>query len=94
MLIGDWWLGESQADCRSGLEAFIEGRDEESGGGILTGSGNRGPLFFFRLGSRKNVVVVETVCVVVVVVAYTPWSALPSEREDSDSLLIGRAIVE
>lgn len=44
-----------------------------------------------RLGRRKNVVVVETVCVVVVV-AYTPWSArLPSDLEDSESLEIGKA---
>ena len=44
----------------------------ESGGGILTGNGKSGPLFFLRPGRRKKVVVVETVCVVVVVVAYTP----------------------
>jgi hypothetical protein len=39
----------------------------EAGGGMRTGSGNSGPLsFFFRFGSRKNVVVVDIVCVVVV----------------------------
>lgn len=39
----------------------------EAGGGIRTGKGKSGPLsFFFRLGSRKNVVVVDMVCVVVV----------------------------
>lgn len=60
-------------------------------GGILTGRGNSGPLFFLRRGRRKKVVVVETVCVVVVV-AYTPWSPrLPSDLEDSDSLETGRA---
>ena len=37
-----------------------------AGGGILTGRGKRGPLFFFLCGRRKNVVVVEIVCVVVV----------------------------
>lgn len=42
-----------------------------SAGGILTGRGNKGPLFFLRRGKRKKVVVVDTVCVVVVV-AYTP----------------------
>ena len=42
------------------------GRTEESGGGILTGKGNRGPLFFFLCGRRKNVVVVDIVWVVVV----------------------------
>lgn len=39
---------------------------EGSGGGIMTGRGKRGPLFFFLCGRRKNVVVVEIVCVVVV----------------------------
>lgn len=42
-----------------------------SGGGNFTGSGNSEPFVFLRLGSRKNVVVVDTVCVVVVV-AYIP----------------------
>jgi hypothetical protein len=51
-------------------------------------------LSFFRLGKRKNVVVVETVCVVVVV-AYTPWSPrLPSDRDDSDSRDTGNAKVD
>jgi hypothetical protein len=45
--------------------------DEGSGGGNLTGKGKRGPLSFLRLGRRKNVVVVDTVWVVVVV-AYIP----------------------
>jgi hypothetical protein len=46
---------------------------------------------FLRLGRRKKVVVVDTVCVVVVV-AYTPWSPrLPSDLEDSESLVIGKA---
>jgi hypothetical protein len=65
----------------------------EAGGGIRTGKGNSGPLsFFFRLGSRKNVVVVDMVCVVVVVWAYTECSpALASDLEDSDSLEIGMA---
>lgn len=50
---------------------------------------------FFRRGSRKNVVVVWMVCVVVVVVAYTPWSPeLPSDLEDSDRRFTGRANVE
>lgn len=44
---------------------------EWSGARVLTGKGNSGPLLFLRRGRRKNVVVVETVCVVVVV-AYTP----------------------
>lgn len=36
-----------------------------------------------------------TVCVVVVVVAYTPWSPeLPSDLEDSDNRFTGRAKVE
>jgi hypothetical protein len=48
-------------------------------------------LSFFRLDNRKNVVVVETVCVVVVV-AYRPWSPkLPSDRDDSDSRDTGKA---
>lgn len=39
----------------------------EPGGGMRTGKGKSGPLsFFFRLGSRKNVVVVDMVWVVVV----------------------------
>lgn len=39
----------------------------EAGGGMRTGNGNKGPLsFFFRFGSRKKVVVVDIVCVVVV----------------------------
>ncbi len=50
---------------------------------------------FFRRGSRKNVVVVWMVCVVVVVVAYTPWSPeLPSDLEDSDRRFTGSANVE
>jgi hypothetical protein len=40
--------------------------DWASGVGILTGRGKRGPLSFLRRGRRKNVVVVETVCVVMV----------------------------
>lgn len=40
---------------------------DDGGGGILIGRGNRGPLFLLRRGSRKKVVVVETVWVVVVV---------------------------
>jgi hypothetical protein len=38
-----------------------------SGGGILTGSGNSELRFLLRRGSLKNVVCVDTVCVVVVV---------------------------
>ena len=66
---------------------------DEFDGGILTGNGNSGPLFFLRLGRRKNVVVVvEKVCVVVVVVPYTPFSApLASDLEDSESLETGKA---
>ena len=65
-----------------------------SGGGNFTGNGNSEPFVFLRLGSRKNVVVVDTVCVVVVV-AYIPWSPEdPSDLEDSDSLETGRARVE
>ena len=62
MLVGggscevDWRAGESDWDGRQGEDGI-----ERSGGGILTGNGNRGPLFFFRLGKRKKVVVVETV---------------------------------
>ena len=60
-------------------------------GGVLAGSGNKGPLsFFLRRGRRKKVVVVETVCVVVVV-AYSPCSPLASDLDDSDSLETGRA---
>lgn len=45
----------------------VADKAEGSGGGILTGRGNRGPFFFFFLcGRRKNVVVVEIVWVVVV----------------------------
>lgn len=44
----------------------VADKAEGSGGGILTGKGKRGPLFFFLCGRRKNVVVVEIVCVVVV----------------------------
>lgn len=66
-MVGDWRLGESYANCRSGLEVCRDGGNEDPGGGILRGRGKRGPLFFFRLGNRKKVVVVETVCVVVVV---------------------------
>lgn len=64
----------------------------EAGGGIRTGKGNSGPLsFFFRLGSRKKVVVVDIVCVVVVW-AYTEWSpALASDLDDSESLEMGMA---
>lgn len=74
----------------------LPGTDNEppfSGDMILGGRGNSGPGFFLR-GSRKNVVVVCIVCVVVVV-AYRPWSPeLASDREDSDSRLMGRANVE
>ena len=38
----------------------------ESEGDSLAGSGNNGPLFLFRRGRRKKVVVVDIVCVVVV----------------------------
>lgn len=38
----------------------------ESEGESLAGSGNKGPLSFFLRGRRKNVVVVDIVCVVVV----------------------------
>lgn len=38
----------------------------EEGGGSLSGSGNKWPLFFLRLFNLKNVVVVDMVCVVVV----------------------------
>jgi hypothetical protein len=89
--------GESlPVDCFARLEcpdAVGTARDEPcSGGMILGGRGNKGPCFF-RRGSRKNVVVVWIVCVVVVV-AYTPCSPDPSDLEDSDSLLTGRASVE
>jgi len=58
------------------------------------GRGNRGPLSFFRLASLKNVVVVDTTCVVVVV-AYTPWSPeLPSDLDESDIRATGRASEE
>ena len=58
------------------------------------GRGNNGPLSFFLRGKRKNVVVVETVCVVVVV-AKTPWSPeLPSDLEDSDIRDSGNARAE
>ena len=72
--------GSVNKDCRFGdiddrAEIRTDGESEApaevSGGGILTGSGNKGPLFFLRRGNLKNVVVVDTVCVVVVV-AYKP----------------------
>lgn len=90
----EWRLGDS--DKRPFLESlgvkFCSGA--VSGGGIFPGNGKRGPLFFLSLGRRKNVVVVETVWVVVVV-AYSPCSPeSPSEREDSDSRETGKASVE
>ena len=60
---------EDRADTRTDGE--IEGPADESRGGILTGRGKRDALFFLRRGILKNVVVVDTVCVVVVV-AYKP----------------------
>ena len=60
---------DDRADIRTEGEA--DGPADESGGGILTGSGKSGPFVFLRRGSLKNVVVVDTVCVVVVV-AYKP----------------------
>lgn len=51
-----------------------EGRAEEKELSVpvtRAGSGNNGPAFL-RRGSRKKVVVVETMWVVVVVEAYTP----------------------
>ena len=60
---------EDRAEIRT--EGETEGPADESGGGILTGSGKRDLLFFLRRGILKNVVVVDTVCVVVVV-AYKP----------------------
>lgn len=55
-------------DIRPLLESFgvLSPSVFESEGRIFIGSGKRCPLFFFRRGKRKNVVVVETVCVVVV----------------------------
>lgn len=65
--VEDGRLEDSYAESRPGVGACRDGVREASGGGIFTGSGNNGPLFFLRLGRRKMVVVVETVCVVVVV---------------------------
>ena len=97
------WVSAVNGGCRVGERRrgdsdgrpFVDARGVKlvlragSEGGILTGSGNRGPLFFLRLGRRKNVVVVETVWVVVV--AYTWSPKLPSDLEDSESLEIGNA---
>ena len=88
-------LGES--DGRPLVECLgVVALGAEFSGDILTGSGNSGPLFFFlRLGSLKNVVVVETVWVVVVVDANTPFSPkLPSDLEDSDTRDTGKARAE
>ena len=64
----------------------------DSDGVTLSGRGNRDVGVFLLLGRRKKVVVVDTVCVVVVVAAYaTDSPALPSEREDSDNLAVGKA---
>ena len=61
-------------------------------GGVLAGSGNKGPLsFFLRRGRRKKVVVVETVWVVVVEAYRACSPRLPSDRDDSESLEIGKA---
>jgi len=59
-------VGEADVLLLVDARGLVADEVEESGGGILTGRGNRGPLFFFLCGRRKNVVVVEIVCVVVV----------------------------
>jgi hypothetical protein len=57
--------------------------------------GNKGSgCLRFRRGSLKNVVVVWTVWVVVVVLPYTLSPELASDREDSESRLTGSASVE
>jgi hypothetical protein len=67
--------------CRSCCRSAV-------GGGRFTGSGNRGACFLLRRGSLKNVVCVETVCVVVVVEPYIgplpELPLLPSDRDDSE----------
>lgn len=68
-VVNDWRTGDSEGrppvDSRGVLAA------ESSADDTLGGNGNKGPLLCFRRGKRKNVVVVDTVCVVVVV-ANTP----------------------
>lgn len=59
-------MGDADVLALVDAREAVADRAEGSGGGILTGRGNRGPLFFFLCGRRKNVVVVEIVCVVVV----------------------------
>lgn len=54
-------------DARGVSGSFLFGVCCSSGGGSFTGSGNNELRFLLRRGSRKNVVCVETVCVVVVV---------------------------
>ena len=58
-----WRVGESEGrppnDARGVVVMGL-------GGSGLCGSGNSGPLSFFRRARRKKVVVVDTVCVVVV----------------------------
>ncbi len=57
--------------------------------------GNNGSgCLFLRRGSRKKVVVVCTVCVVVVVLPYTLSPELASDLEDSDNLFGGSANAE
>ena len=64
---GDWSRGESERQPLVEVLGVIAESSDRYGGGVLTGKGNRGPLFFLRLGRRKKVVVVDMVCVVVVV---------------------------
>lgn len=59
-------VGEADVLLLVDARGLVADEVEGSGGGILTGRGKRGPLFFFLCGKRKNVVVVEIVCVVVV----------------------------
>lgn len=59
-------VGEADVLALVDARGIVADKAEVSGGGILTGRGKRGPLFFFLCGRRKNVVVVEIVCVVVV----------------------------
>ena len=56
--------------------------------------GKRESDFFFRPSLKNVVVVVETVCVVVVVLPYTLSPELASDLDDSDNLLAGSARVD